>query len=277
MNSVLNSKKTAAAQQRARKTPANPDVRREYESRLEAASDATTIAPASPIDDSVMDTPNSPNEDVSAAAAAPASVPQPVRRAGKSMAVLEKVQNAAKSALKKRSDIPTPAKHVTVEQRPQSEVHSVAPVKSEPVATKTPRKNPAPTKKVRAIVTKARRTKVSKSNGKMSKESAPGKIAKPHRFRPGTVALREIRKYQKSSDLLLRRMPFQRLVREVVQSLHREDFRFQASAMAALQEAAEAYLVGLFEDTNKCAIHAKRVTVMPKDMQLARRIRGEHK
>jgi histone H3 len=91
------------------------------------------------------------------------------------------------------------------------------------------------------------------------------------------VALREIRKYQKSTELLLRKLPFQRLVRELAQDVRvsGDPIRFQSVALLALQEAAEAYLVGLFEDTNLCAIHAKRVTVMPKDMQLARRIRGE--
>uniref|UniRef100_M3YBE3 Core Histone H2A/H2B/H3 domain-containing protein n=1 Tax=Mustela putorius furo TaxID=9669 RepID=M3YBE3_MUSPF len=80
---------------------------------------------------------------------------------------------------------------------------------------------------------------------KAARKSAPatGGVKKPHRYRPGTVALR--------------------------------DLRFQSSAVMALQEACEAYLVGLFEDTNLCAIHAKRVTIMPKDIQLARRIRGE--
>lgn len=97
---------------------------------------------------------------------------------------------------------------------------------------------------------------------------------KPHRFRPGTVALREIRKYQKSTELLIRKLPFQRLVREIAQD-YKTDLRFQSSAIAALQEACEAYLVGLFEDSNLCCIHAKRVTIMPKDLQLARRIRGE--
>ncbi|EMS58296.1 Histone H3.3 [Triticum urartu] len=92
--------------------------------------------------------------------------------------------------------------------------------------------------------------------------------------RPGTVALREIRKYQKSTELLIRKLPFQRLVREIAQDF-KTDLRFQSHAVLALQEAAEAYLVGLFEDTNLCAIHAKRVTIMPKDIQLARRIRGE--
>lgn len=97
---------------------------------------------------------------------------------------------------------------------------------------------------------------------------------KQHRYRPGTVALREIRKYQKSTETLIRKLPFQRLVREIAQNF-RSDLRFQSQAVLALQEAAEAYLVGLFEDTNMCAIHAKRVTIMPKDLVLARRIRGE--
>ncbi len=101
-----------------------------------------------------------------------------------------------------------------------------------------------------------------------------GGVKKPHRYRPGTVALREIRKYQKSTELLIRKLPFQRLVREIAQDF-KTDLRFQSSAVLALQEAAEAYLVGLFEDTNLAAIHAKRVTIMPKDIQLARRIRGE--
>eukprot|EP00898_Chlorokybus_atmophyticus_P003863 jgi/Chlat1/4478/Chrsp29S00333 len=109
-----------------------------------------------------------------------------------------------------------------------------------------------------------------------ARKSAPatGGVKKPHRYRPGTVALREIRKYQKSTELLIRKLPFQRLVREIAQDF-KTDLRFQSSAVLALQEASEAYLVGLFEDTNLCAIHAKRVTIMPKDVQLARRIRGE--
>jgi histone H3 len=108
----------------------------------------------------------------------------------------------------------------------------------------------------------------------LSLSSLSGGVKKPHRYRPGTVALREIRKYQKSTDLLIRKLPFQRLVREIAQDF-KTDLRFQSSAVLALQEAAEAYLVGLFEDTNLAAIHAKRVTIMPKDIQLARRIRGE--
>ena len=111
---------------------------------------------------------------------------------------------------------------------------------------------------------------------KAARKSAPasGGIKKPHRYRPGTVALREIRKYQKSTEFLIRKAPFQRLVRETTQG-HKGDLRFQSSALGASQEASEAYLVGLFEDTNLCAIHAKRVTIMPKDIQLTRRIRRE--
>jgi len=111
---------------------------------------------------------------------------------------------------------------------------------------------------------------------KAAQRSAPhaGGVKKPRRWRPGTVALREIRKYQKCTDLLIRRGPFQRLCREIVQDMNL-GMRFQSTAVLALQEAGEAYLVGLFEDTNMCAIHARRVTIMPKDMQLARRIRGE--
>ena len=105
---------------------------------------------------------------------------------------------------------------------------------------------------------------------KAARKSAPisGGVKKPHRYRPGTVALREIRKFQKSTDLLIRKLPFQRLVREIATE-YKSDLRFQSQAVLALQEAAEAYLVGLFEDTNLCAIHAKRVTIMPKDIQLA--------
>jgi histone H3 len=90
------------------------------------------------------------------------------------------------------------------------------------------------------------------------------------------VALREIRRYQKSTELLIRKAPFSRLVRQIaVDELGLKEIRFQSIAILAIQEAAEAYLVGVFEDTNLCAIHAKRVTITEKDMRLARRIRGE--
>lgn len=121
---------------------------------------------------------------------------------------------------------------------------------------------------------KAPRKQIATKAARKSAPPASAGIKKPHRYRPGTVALREIRRYQKSTELLIRKLPFQRLVREIAQEA-KTDLRFQSTAIAALQEAAEAYLVSLFEDVNLCAIHAKRVTIMVRDIQLARRIRGE--
>ena len=101
-----------------------------------------------------------------------------------------------------------------------------------------------------------------------------GRRIKPHRYRAGTVALKDIRHYQGSTALLIRKLPFQRVVREITQDI-KTGLRFQSAALLCLQEATEAYLVSLLEDSNLCAIHARRVTIKPKDIQLARRIRGE--
>ena len=109
---------------------------------------------------------------------------------------------------------------------------------------------------------------------KAARRNKPTGVKRPHRYRPGTVALREIRRFQKSSDLLVRKLPFQRLVREIAMDF-KTDLRFRKSGMLALQEASDSYVVGLLEDTNLLAIHAKRVTIKPKDIQLCRRIRGE--
>ena len=114
----------------------------------------------------------------------------------------------------------------------------------------------------------------SNASSSWKKTPATGRVKKPHRYRPGTVALREIRWYQKSTELLIRKLPFTRLVCEIAQDF-RTDLQFQSSAISALQEASEAYLVGLYEDTNLCAIHSKCVTIMPKDLQLSCKIRGE--
>ena len=95
--------------------------------------------------------------------------------------------------------------------------------------------------------------------GKRNAPSAAG-IRKPHRYRPGTVALQEIRRYQKTTDFLIRRAPFSRLCREILQEM-KIDARLQSTAVLALQEACESYIIGLFEDSNLCAIHAKRVTI----------------
>jgi histone H3 len=103
-----------------------------------------------------------------------------------------------------------------------------------------------------------------------------GGMKKPHCYHPGTVAICEICKHQKNTDLLIRKAPFQRLVKEIATNF-KSDLRMQSMALLALQEASEAYLVRLFEDSNDCAIHAKRVTIMPKDIRLAQCIRGERK
>jgi histone H3 len=102
-----------------------------------------------------------------------------------------------------------------------------------------------------------------------------GGVKKPHRYPPGTVALCEIRKYQKSTELLIRKAPFKRLVRKIAINF-KSNLQMQSTAVLALQEASEACLICLFEDTNLCAMHGKRVTITPKDMQLARRIQGEY-
>ena len=120
----------------------------------------------------------------------------------------------------------------------------------------------------------ARKTVGGALGGKQPRKALAAGLKKPHRWRPGTVAIREIRRYQKSVKMLIPLLPFQRLVREIAME-YRDDLRFQSAAVEALQEAAEAYLVGIFEDTNLCALHGKRVTIFPRDLQLARRIRGE--
>ncbi|XP_026144097.1 histone H3-like centromeric protein A isoform X1 [Carassius auratus] len=128
----------------------------------------------------------------------------------------------------------------------------------------TPRRRSPPEPRPTPPPSRARRT------------SGPSEASprKKHRFRPGTRALMEIRRYQKSTGLLLRKAPFSRLVREVCQTFSRGQMMWQGYALMALQEAAEAFLVRLFSDANLCAIHAKRVTLFPRDIQLARRIRG---
>ena len=123
---------------------------------------------------------------------------------------------------------------------------------------------------------KAPRTQlVTTQASKSLKSSRPGSVKKSkRRYRPGTVALREIRKYQRSSDLLLRKLPFQRLVREIAHQIN-DGLRFQSTAIQCIQEAAEAYLITLFENAHMCTLHARRVTLMPRDLKLARRLRQE--
>ncbi len=177
------------------------------------------------------------------------------------------------------------SKHVPLAQRVKGKLgHKKSPPKSKPATqakTKTPAAgSPKSASKAakskaasKATKTKAPKTQVASAAAKKTAASTGG-VKKPHRFNPGTVALREIRRFQKSTELLIRKMPFRRLVREIAQD-YTTDLRISGSAEAMLQEAAEAYIVGLFEDANLVAIHAKRVTVMAKDMQVVRRIRGE--
>ena len=112
-----------------------------------------------------------------------------------------------------------------------------------------------------------------------------GGVKKPHWYRPGIVTLREIRRYQKSIECLIKRSPFQKLIREISQEYRvcpdgpgtpSVQVQFQSTAIAALHEAADNFIVGLFEDINLLAVHAKRVTIMPRDIRLALRIRGDH-
>jgi len=157
------------------------------------------------------------------------------------------------------------------------------------VATRKPAAKPAaakgrkaqePPSSVASSPTKRSATARKRTGGKPPRrvsQPEPERTRKKHRFRPGTVALREIRKYQKSTGLLMQKLPFSRVVREIAQDMVtvNNNVRWQSTALLALQEATEAYLVHLFEDSYLCTVHAKRVTLMQKDLQLARRIRGK--
>lgn len=129
-----------------------------------------------------------------------------------------------------------------------------------------------PRTNTKAIKNKATAAKAAKA----AKGPEAGGVKKVHRFRAGTVALREVKKYQKSTDLFLRRLPFSRLVRELSQD-YKTGLRFQASAIDALLEASEYHLLSLLADAHLCTQFAKRKTVMPKDLKLAAQIRNEEK
>lgn len=137
------------------------------------------------------------------------------------------------------------------------------------VVTKRPSKSVASRKmhKVsRAAAKKEAKTTPPLSGGKGTKRR--------QRWRPGTVALREVRKYQTSTDFLIARAPFRRLVRETVSTL-KDTIRMRSTALEAIQDATESYIVSVLNDANLCTIHAKRVTLFPKDLQLALRLRGD--
>ena len=131
------------------------------------------------------------------------------------------------------------------------------------------------------VLSKPRKSIASRkayTEGRVSAKQALASSApkKAHRWRPGTVALREIRKYQQSTTTLIPKAPFRRLVREVSTAV-KETIRMQATAVEALQEASEAYITSVIADGNLCAIHAKRVTLFPRDLHLALKLRGERR
>ncbi len=153
---------------------------------------------------------------------------------------------------------------------PQAPCHTL----SQLICSQMARTKSAPGKAPRDPTVGLKSARIPVTSAARKSFAAKAGVKKPHRFRAGTVALKEIRKYQKGTELLIKKLPFQRLVREIA-GYFKFDLRIQTTAVLALQEAAEAYMVSLFEDSNLCAIHAKRVTLMPKDMQLAMRIRGD--
>ena len=175
---------------------------------------------------------------------------------------------------------PGPRKTIGGQPKPSTSVQQR--LKPKKPSAQSVKEAQAELKRILAEKREEERKKAAARMAKKGGQKAPkGGVKKRYRYRPGTVALKQIRQYQKSTELLIRKLPFQRLVREiasdsdVIKSPLCGKVRFQSAAIMALQEATEAYLVGLFEDSNLCAIHARRVTIMPKDIQLARRIRGE--
>ncbi|KAL3997963.1 histone H3.3 type a [Acanthocheilonema viteae] len=146
------------------------------------------------------------------------------------------------------------------------------------VRTKQTAKKSLPTRG-KLMKLRAKRERISGTKHKVQDEVSGENtsIIKKRRYKPGMRALQEIRRLQKTVNLLIPRAPFQRLVREIAMNVSEKnvDLRFQSLAISALQEAAEVYLTCLFEDTNLAAIHAKRVTIFPKDIQFVRRLRGE--
>ena len=175
-----------------------------------------------------------------------------------------------------------PGPKKTVGGQPKSGTSAQQRLKPKKPSAQSVREAQAELKKALAKKREEEHKKAAAKAARSGGQKAPkGGVKKHYRYRPGTVALKQIRRYQKSTELLIRKLPFQRLVREiaadeeVIRSPLCGKLRFQSAAIMALQEASEAYLVGLFEDSNLCAIHAKRVTIMPKDIQLARRICGE--
>lgn len=163
------------------------------------------------------------------------------------------VQNSAEKPYNYKPRKPVTARKQST--RINTTVPHVKPSKRKPTGGKSPRKVLA---------------EVAKAN-----TAASGGIKKPHRFKPGTVALREIRKMQATTHTLIKKAPLYRLIREIMQDFH-SDFRFQASALEAIHQACEAYIIDTFEVANLYAIHSKRVTILKKDFELVKRVKETH-
>ena len=132
----------------------------------------------------------------------------------------------------------------------------------------------AQTKQTAVKAKSIKRNLGAKKGKKAASGNSKSGMKKSYRWKPGTVALRQVKKLQKSTELLIAKAPFSRLVREVAES-GKAGLRFQSSAVAAIQEATEAFVVSLLSDANLTALHANRVTALPRDLQLVRRLRGE--
>ncbi|XP_037109632.1 histone H3-like centromeric protein A isoform X2 [Syngnathus acus] len=184
---------------------------------------------------------------------------------------------------KKRRQSAPPSSAATAWAIPRCAMHILCgiPQRAPPAAVTAagiPQRAPPATVTAAGIPQRAPQSPQPGPSGNTQPPAPPPPLPMPprrRRYRPGTKALMEIRKFQKSTELLIRKAPFSRLVREVCQSYGRSALRWQVFALMALQEAAEALLVLLFSDANLCAIHAKRVTIFPRDLQLGRRIRGQ--
>lgn len=276
-------RRSRSASPRARSRSASPSARGRSPGRGRSPSPrlVPAAAGAAPVSASVLK---------KAAAKAKAKAKAKPKKVTKPPAVMKQNKRSAspspKVKAKKQAAKPkaAAAKHPAAVKAPRTTL-PVIEVPKEDVVMAVPAAVAAPILKAAAKGSAKRKTATpkktpssahrggKKATRKIAGPGGTGGIKKPHKFLPGTVALREIRKYQKSTELLIRKLPFQRLVREIAQGF-RTDLRFQAQAVTALQESAEAYLVGVFEDSNLAALHAKRVTIMPKDIALTRRIRG---
>jgi len=140
---------------------------------------------------------------------------------------------------------------------------------------KMPRIDKSPVRKARSTSTTSKTPAKSQAKAKPAKNERESRsLSKQRRFRPTEKALTQIRKYKQVQNLTLRKLPFQRLVREIANKISSNSYRWTSKSLEVLQSVTEDYMVNLLEDAYLCTMHAKRVTLMSKDISLARRIRG---